>query len=367
MRVGQLVSGLVSATVLSVLLIACGGSEPTSPTSPPGRVGDPHPVRVEIVGPPSVAPGAAVQFLMLLHMSDGTRRDVSTETNWRSSAPQVLSVGSTGVVTGLQTGEGSVYGFYRAEGALNANKEVIIVPADTYRLMGVVSEVGEPTTPITGARVDVAWAGGTASSMTGSDGRYRFYGVSGNTDVRVSKNGYELETASVTVADHRVQNFELRLTNPRSDISGTFTLTLTAADSCRGALPNDALRRVYTATIVQHGAQLETRLTGATFVINRTGKGSSFSGVIEPTQLRFTLNLQPWYNYYPYVPAYYPDIVERLDPGYLVVSGTVLAQGSGNRISGLLNGTIAVWQALEGRTPLTGSCNSNAHQFVLTR
>jgi hypothetical protein len=368
MRNSSLLSGFASAVVLSALLAACGGDDAASPTSPPGRAGNPHPVRVEIVGPRSVAPGAAVQFSMLLHMSDGTRRDVSTETNWQSRAPQVLSVGSTGVVTGLQTGEGDVYGFYRPEGALNANKEVIVVPAGTYRLMGVVSEVGAPTAPIIGARVDIVSPAGNASSITGNDGRYRFYGVSGNSEVRVSKNGYEIETATVTVADHGVQNFELRLSHPRSDISGTFTLTLTAADTCRGVLPDQALQRVYTATIAQRGAELETKLSGATFVTNRTGKGNSFSGLIEPTQLRFTLNLKPWYNYYPYVPAYYPDLVEQLDSAYLVVSGSVLAQGSGSRISGPLNGSIAIWSKNPqiNQSP-TANCTSTAHQFVLTR
>ena len=110
---------------------------------------------------------------MLLRLSDGSSRDVTSETNWQTRTPQVLSLESSGVYRALQAGDGTIYGFYRAEGALNAMKEVIVVPSGTYRLTGVVSEVGFPTSPVRDARVDVASSSNGPSTTTGDDGRYR--------------------------------------------------------------------------------------------------------------------------------------------------------------------------------------------------
>ncbi len=369
MRVAPLAAGFVAAGILSALFVACGKG-PTSPgTVRPESTANPQPLRVEIVGPRAVAPGETAQFSMMLRLTDGSSRDVTNETNWQSRTPQVLSVGSNGTVSGLQLGDGSVSGFYRAEGALNALKEVIVVPAGTFRLTGIVNEAEGTPIPVPGARVDVTASGGNSlSTTTGADGQYRLYGVAGDAELRVTKNGYEVNTRQVSVQDHGIQNFELRITSARIDVSGTYTLLLTAADTCRGRLPDEALRRTYTASIVQEGARLEVRLAGGTFVNNRTGRGSSFTGRVEPTILAFTLNLQPYYNYYPYIPDYYPDIVEQLTDGYLVVSGTVTAQASAQRISGPLVGSMAVWprDPRSAQSP-NASCVSSSHQFVLTR
>jgi hypothetical protein len=367
-RIDPLEAGLASALTLSALFVACGDG----PTNP-GRQSPlpPSPVRVEIGGPRSVAPGETAQLAMTLRLSDGSSQDVTAETNWQSRTTQFVSIDAGGRVTGLRVGDGSISGFYRAQGALNAIKELIVVPTGTFRLTGVVNEVEGTTVPVPGARVDVTSSGGNSlSTTTGDDGAYRVYGVAGDTQIRVTKNGYQVSARQVSIQDHGIQNFELQITNPRIDVSGSYTLTLTAADSCRGRLPDEALRRTYAATVVQRGARLETTLTGGTFAINRTGRGGSFLGRVEPTLLAFTLNLQPYYNYYPYVPSYYPDIVEQLTAGYLVVSGTVSAQASPQRITGPLIGSMAIWP----RDPRSGSsqspsvlCDSRAHQFVLTR
>jgi hypothetical protein len=79
MRVDPLAAGLISAFTLSALLVA-RSKGPTSPgIARPNATGSALPIRVEIVGPSSVAPGETVQFSMLLRLSDGTSSDVTNE------------------------------------------------------------------------------------------------------------------------------------------------------------------------------------------------------------------------------------------------------------------------------------------------
>ena len=122
--------------------------------------------------------------------------------------------------------------------------------------------------------------------------------------------------------------------------------------------------------MTQQGPRLETTLTGGSFANNRTGRGSSFPGSVEPSLVRFSLNLTPWYNYYPYVPGYYPDIVEQLSSGYFVVSGSVVAEPSRSGFAGLLDGDIALWprdpRGGSSQSP-TASCRSSSHRFTLSR
>ena len=369
MRTAPLVSGLASAIVVSAFLVACDRG-PTTPGIPAPAANNAIGVALEIVGPRSVAPGETVQLSMILRLSNGSTQDVTNETTWQTRAPQVLAVGTTGAVTGLQVGDANIFGSSPRQGALTAIKELIVVPAGTYRLTGIVNEAGVPTTPVRGARVDVASGANGPFTTTGDDGRYRLYGVSGDTQLRITKTGYDMTTLNVLVTDHAIQNFEVRLSTPRIEVAGTYTLTIAAADSCRGKLPDEALLRTYTAVVTQQGPRLETTLTGGSFANNRTGRGSSFPGSVEPSLVRFSLNLTPWYNYYPYVPGYYPDIVEQLSSGYFVVSGSVGAEPSRSGFAGLLDGDIALWprdpRGGSSQSP-TASCRSGSHRFTLSR
>jgi hypothetical protein len=111
-------------------------------------------------------------------------------------------------------------------------KEVIVVPSGTYPTHGDHQRGRSPGAPPWRAgrsRVAV----GKLSTTTGDDGRYRLYGVAGSAQFRVTKNGYELMTRELSVQDHGIQNFELRITNPRIDVAGTYMLTLTVADRSR--------------------------------------------------------------------------------------------------------------------------------------
>ena len=87
----------------------------------------------------------------------------------------------------------------------------------------------------------------------------------------------------------------------------------------------------------QNGPALAVTLDAATFAVDRNGRGKSFPGRIEPTQVVFTLG---FYDYYYY--NVYADLVEEINPTlYYIASGSAtVANTSPTRLSGVLNGAI---------------------------
>lgn len=60
--------------------VAGGAHAPAGKTS-----GTPTATRLEIVGPRAIVPGVPTQFAAAVHMSDGSSRDVTTSSSWRSA------------------------------------------------------------------------------------------------------------------------------------------------------------------------------------------------------------------------------------------------------------------------------------------
>jgi len=364
-------AAFVAATPLATVAIVVACS--TSPTTP--SIGHPPPPnvtpsRIEISGPQSVAPGESTRFSAVLYMRDGSSRDVTAETTWSSRAPDVFSLSANGLATGLQAGDGMISAFFQRDGTFSATKELIVVPAGTYRLAGLVTEAGARTsTRVVGARVEViAGTGAGLFTVTGNDGRYRLYGVAGSLQIRLTKNGYETSVLNLSVADHAIENVELTFSKSR-DFAGTYALSVAAASACQGVLPEEALTRTYTAVLTQQGSSLEATLTGGTFARNRAGSGDHFLGSVDADQVTFTLNPSPFYNYYPYT-VYYPDVVEQLRSGYLILSGQVVLTASAAGLAGTLDGVVFIWPndpTRVWRQSPTASCRSTGHQFLLAR
>ena len=218
-------------------------------------------------------------------MSNSTVRDVTDEAHWTSSNRNVVSVSSGGLLTGHALGDATVFANVSP---MTAAMEVIVVPPGTYRVAGLVTE-SDDLSPVRDARVS-AISGGVAgpSTTTSQDGRYRLYGVSGDVDFRVTKDGYEPLAQRQTIVDHVVMNARLTLLRPRPDMSGTYTLTIAASDECGfDTVPAELRMRRYTAVVAQRGNRLEVQLEGAAFAVSASGKGSGFSGWIEPDRLVF--------------------------------------------------------------------------------
>jgi hypothetical protein len=369
MRKLTLVTRSAMALTLLAVLASCDKS-PTTPTAqPPASTATP--VRIDIIGPQSIAPGQSVQYTATQILSDGTSRDATNAVlNWSATPGAVLSV-RQGLVTANTVGDAVVTAWINPPPVfVRGSKEVIVVPAGTYRLSGIVDELGTSPGPVVDARVEVIdGAAAGLSTTTGTDGRFRLYGVVGDTTIQITKDGYQTYTQSLNVADHsQVLTVSLPLVRPRLDFSGTYVLTITAAADCQ--LPDPVKTRTYTAVLTQQGPAVEAMLTGSNFPLSKNGSGSRFRGRVEPTRLVFSISQYSSYYYYA-GPQYYGDLVEQLpDQTYLSIWGTVALTGPPGNLSGDLDGAFEIYlrdlRAVPSPSP-SSRCTSRAHRFVLSR
>jgi len=170
-----------------------------------------------------------------------------------------------------------------------------------------------------GTEVTGGPAAGLVTTSNNFDGSYRLYGVSGDTSVLATKEGYQSQEQRVVVTDHQTLNLDLMVTRV-DDVSGAYSMTITASELCRAALPQDARMRTYTVVLTQRGRDVEATLGGAKFVVDAEGRGNRFRGRLEPESLRFELQPMDFYYYY-YAGSRHPDVIEGHAGGYLVLVG----------------------------------------------
>jgi hypothetical protein len=332
-------------------------TRPSPPVTPPPTTPAPvGPIRLELRGPSSVAPGGTAQFNAVIHDSDGTSRDISNQATWHVTDPNTLTISTTGLATGRARGET----FLEANSAgLVASKTVMVLPDGTFRVMGTVTDAGRPVEDV---RVEVTSGTGRGQAFTTDlSGIYKLYGVSGNTLIRASKTGYRAVEQRLEMTAHSVVNISLPLGGTLPNVAGTYTLAVTAAAGC-SMLPEEAKRRSYTATVTQDGGAVEFVLSGADFVVNTEGRGNRFRGRFEPGTLVFALEPHGFYYYYG-VPSY--NLIERLSSGYLTIVGT----GSLTITSGRMSGRLEGWIHTYSQFPPSGSTAAcgDSHQFVFSR
>jgi hypothetical protein len=321
-----------------------------------------HDARLEITGPASIPPDRTGNFTAIVHRSDGTTRDVTAEAQWLTRDQHILTVSPGGQATGRKRGETQINASIPG---LQSTKTVFVLPDGTFRLSGVVRTAG---VPVGGARVEVT--GGLATGLVtmsdNVDGGYRLYGVSGETSVLATKDGYQSQEQRLLVRDHETLNLEVTLVRV-DDVSGTYTITITAAESCRASLPAEARVRTYTVVLTQSGQNVVATLTGARFVIDGTGRGNRFQGWLDSGRL--FLDLQPYdYYYYTFLESRHADVIEEIAGGYLVVVGFARLSLSPRRLLGRMSGEMDFFPTAPPG-PASAKCLdfSAGHEIVLAR
>lgn len=364
----------ISAALALTGLLACdkGPTGPMTPTTtPPSQTTNLSTVRVEISGASDMAPGGTAQFAAAAFFSDGSTRDVTGEAVWISGDARVLSLSKSGLATAHQIGEASVRATFG--GKESGQRGVLVLVAGTFKIGGYVEDGG---VGIPGARVEIT--AGSAAGMVAvtqprapSGGSYTFLGVAGDTEFRVTKDGYEPLVRTVRVTENQQINFYLKPLVARSDLSGTYMFTITA--DCQGGLPSELRTQTYPAVLTQDGARLTATLSGANFLRDNDVTLNSFDGAIEPSRVWF----------YPRGFAFWDDPVDPSDSvGYgdvmvQLTSSTFLSIGgwatttvSADGLSGALSGQIEVVERV-GAGPKDwrslGKCSSSSHRFVMTR
>ena len=336
--------------------------------------------RTEIGGPDSVPPGQSVQLVATAFLSDGTSRDVTAETAWESHNGALMSISRTGLVTASdQRGEGDIIARYTGlpavrRGAEFASRKQFVLPVGTYRLYGFIKD---EDVYLNGVRVELT-AGPAAGMAVTANGFFYFYGVSGETEIRVSKEGYETQIRRTLVSSHQTEAFQLAISAPRPVVDGTYTLRISAAAECRASLPESTRARVYTVVLSQSGARLTGALEAARITMTAPYYPSNaFSGTVEPKRVLFTLS-----SYGGDAPGdfYPPSLLEEISPAppsgergpiLLTIYGSVVAAATGNGYTGTLNGAFEVlitpghWEY--GSAEQVSACVSASHPVDLLR
>ena len=346
------------------LVVASCDKSPTRPSvQPTGTPAAPAAVtvvRIEIIAPASIEPGASAQLTANAIKSDGSVENVTSQTQWTSTNAGVLQVSSAGIVTAGQRGEANLNARYQNR---NATAPMMVLPSGTFRLNGRVTDTGFPLEGVT-----VAVIGGTGeglTTLTDTTGADVLYGVAGLVRLHAKKGSYLNRIEEVQVTENRALSFEMAFAGERRDLSGTYTLNLAATGCASNRLPDSAQNRSYAATVQQNGPQLTVRLSGADFIVT-SGHGDHFSGFASADGY-VTFAIGDAYTYYYYSGHF--DVVERLNPtSALLVSGNVNATSSSTLISGTLNGSILLTQGTTAPfTRFSGQCYSPNHRFEMRR
>lgn len=334
----------------SISMLSACSDGPTGPAKP---VGPAFMTNVQVIGPSTIEPGGTASFKMTTTWSDGSTRDVTSETTWISSRPDIVSISATGVATAHERGASTVIA---SIGVRTASRNVIVVPTGTYQLSGRVME--GTSIPVPGARVETISAAGTLTATTAQDGTFTLYGVGPSAELRVSKEGYAPHSQPVALANHVSVVVSLKPNGPALDISGTYTLTI-SADGCGSSMHEELRRRSYPADVTQQPDQVViVTLRGAGF---STGAPQRVFGSAGAASVVLRFPEADWYYGNLYV------VQEPLPDGtFLIITGIASLAPAADGLRGTLSGTISHLKTLQ-QGPTLGQCGSTAHGFVMTR
>lgn len=336
--------------------------------------------RIELKGPSTLSPGEAAQFEVTGYLPDGSTRDATAETRWnfRQGSPifglhAVITPG--GVVTGRTVGDDELSAFVSVPNlmtSLTSKVDVVVTPPGTFRLAGRVTVGGSASDPVVGAEVTVtAGAAEGLSATTDWEGRYKMFGVSGPTTLRIVKRGYVDQARDIAGAANDTLDVALPLAGVLPDVAGSYTLTATADPACRENLPEAARVRQYSATIVQTGSIVEARLTGASWDSTIAGQGDRFPGRVEPGTVRFQLAGIDYWGLGAILGPYLGELLPDPPGTSLVLWGNVTSVISGLDLPGTLDGSFVLHNRSIHAIPQTGTpiadCSSRDHAFTFTR
>jgi hypothetical protein len=230
--------------------VGCGG-----PPIEPSKVD-----AIRISGPSSIAPGATGQFTAIAEYRDGSTEDVTARASWSTSAPLIVAFDQNGRAAGRARGEARVTAsHFKGSNELT----VLVLEPGTYRVTGTVRENG---IPLRDALVEVVAGIGTGlRAWTNSLGSYALYGVAGNVQIRVSASGLETAAREQVVTTEVTSDFDLQPLVPPVDIGGNWSMTLGAAASCAGVLPDDAGEVTANVTVAAQGSRPQFSLPNGPF------------------------------------------------------------------------------------------------------
>ena len=263
----HLASRVAAGVIVLTAMLACDSK--TSPTV------EPVVVAVELSGTLTIAPGATTQLTLTAVKNDGSRTDISATAQWSAFGSNAVTSLGQGRFLGRANGDSIITG---RDGRLSATREIIVVPDGTYRINGRVFDAADAGAAVAGALVR-AQNGGVAGPFAQADGagNFRLYGVSGEADLVVTREGYVETTQRVHVDKHTVINLAVPLAGSRLALSGTYTATFDFAQ-CTDNFQQDFRRRIYSTTVTQTNSRVAVRFTSPRFATLNGVAGNVMDG-----------------------------------------------------------------------------------------
>jgi hypothetical protein len=315
---------LVVAAAFAVGFVACGDDAPQSPVNPSS--GPAFLASLTIAGPAEVAPGTTTQYTATGRYSDGTTRDLTTSASW-SSFTALRHVGG-GRFQAFEIGDARVEAHMTGR---SASFPVIIVTPGTFKLSGTIRDASGTVENVV---IQVTSGTGTGLSTNSTfSGRYALFGVAGVVGLRASAPGYTTQELQVTVEGHGVRDVDISPVSEPVEVSGNWTLVVTASSACSDTWPAQARKREVAATVTQQGTRLIIRFPNA--ANPSTNNPARIAG---PT---FSMNL--------YYDDYYLDysLMERISPTEWVgINGDLTGTATSNSITGELVGNFHYYQSM---------------------
>src|SRR5262245_23491013 len=254
----RILSTIVVAAVAGGLTF-CGGS-PSALSTPPsaGR----SVVSIRIVGPTTLAPrgkGTSIaQFTATATMNDGSTADFTATASWSTSHPDILhTTAKPGEMQAEDPGDVVVTA---KAGDVTASLNVRVFENGTFTITGTVTDNATGR----GLKSVIVRILPTRRSVaTDANGRYSVAGAVGATEITASAWGFASQTRTVDVTGAATQDFVLAPELAPADVSGNWSMALSASPTCRERLPEAARDRQYDAVITQQSARIFITITNA--------------------------------------------------------------------------------------------------------
>ncbi|HYN10423.1 MAG TPA: Ig-like domain-containing protein [Vicinamibacterales bacterium] len=269
-------SNLAIATVSGglVRIVGIGETQITATyrnvsSSAAGVTVKPNPVltSIMITGPAEIAPGSTAQFTATGRYADGSTSDITASASWSTFSSNLRHVGG-GRFEGLTVGDAFI-GVNMS--GRSASRSVIILPAGTFKLSGVVRDASGGLTSVVVEVVSGTGAGQSTKSFQG--GSYALFGVAGQVQLRASAPGYTTQEFTLNVTGHAVRDVTLVTTGNTTDMSGQWTLTVSTSGTCSETWSSEARTRQVGAVVTQQGTRLTIRFQNvASFIFETIGR-----------------------------------------------------------------------------------------------
>ena len=297
-----------------------------------------------------------MQYAATAQYSDGSSEDVTSRAVWWTVYPSILRSDGAGVFSAGKPGEAHVHG---ALGQKLHFFNVLVLPPGTFKLQGAVTESGGNR--LDGAFIEIVSGTGTGARAETRNGSYTLYGAGGIVRLRAFADGFTSDIRDVDVTSHEMhESFVLTRVTPPANLSGLWTMTLSASAACRD-VPERALPRTYRAEVAQQDLQLKVAISSPTL----RGVFTNLPGSVLGWQVRFSIHGDTTYIDPVWTSPSFVDVVSDTETfGFMGDVGGML---HGAEIRAQLSGDLLYWDARRPSFAPNWLCTADDHVVTLRR